>query len=901
MTLHQFNPGKKSWKIYGNTLTSISGDDLKISPSDGNDLILEVSANKQIIFKQGATSYNLVDLSNVASSGSSSGIQNGDDVSFGNVDISETLILNDSTIIYNDNIFAATAINNSSGWLYLENNLYNYSRPAISFGYDNSYSAMIFDITGNNNCFSFEYNSDYTTFLGTKQAPIKISSLILSEYNSANTSSISINESSNNIVIESSAFEMNCNLEMSGNINTNANITMDGTINSVYIKSNLTNFTNSMAIVNHNLSNVSDAINNTFFGFDSGASLTTGDSNVGIGTASLYSNNSGYNNVAIGHESLMNNTSGNNNIGIGYRSLFSAGSNGIDNIAIGSEALESSNGKYNIAIGSKTLEPNTGGWRNVAMGYNSMVNATGGSDCVAIGFESLKSSTNGENNVAIGAYAGDNLTTGDYNIYIGHSCKAGSATNNNEIVIGRNTTGNGSNTVTIGNSSVTHTYLSGNITTNGRVGIGTTSPDGPLNIYESTGTSAGGSGQGTLVLEHGDTNGKSSLTFVSANNRNYDYGAIEYNSGSSGDEKSILRLIAENNGDGGYEDQVRIRINGSDRYTFESNEFNVLDKYKLKNDQLKIENVTSNVPIYCYNSGNNNCLIVVDSNKTLADSMFGGLAGNWNGERVATLYFNTGSDTTNKDDGYITFETKVSGSSRTEVVRITSDGKLGIGTTSPSEMLDVNGNIRVNEIYCNKIISANDNNCYFVFQDGNGGDGIYEIWMHSDGATSHNLVQDKANGETMIRGKGVIVHSDDRLKHNEKYINNSLDIIKKLNPYTYDMTNKFYDASYVGDISGIYYHRAGFIAQQIREIQEISFCSIGEEYDSSNNPIPMGIDYNSLFTYNVAATKELHIIVNNQQNTINELNTKVQSLEYENLLIKSALNELLSEAGKSTV
>ena len=42
-------------------------------------------------------------------------------------------------------------------------------------------------------------------------------------------------------------------------------------------------------------------------------------------------------------------------------------------------------------------------------------------------------------------------------------------------------------------------------------------------------------------------------------------------------------------------------------------------------------------------------------------------------------------------------------------------------------------------------------------------------------------------------------------------------------------------------------------------------------------------------------------IINNQQNTINELNTKVQSLEYENLLIKSALNELLNEAGKSSI
>ena len=39
MSLHQFNPGRKSWKIYGNTLTSISGDDLKLVPYNDKNLI----------------------------------------------------------------------------------------------------------------------------------------------------------------------------------------------------------------------------------------------------------------------------------------------------------------------------------------------------------------------------------------------------------------------------------------------------------------------------------------------------------------------------------------------------------------------------------------------------------------------------------------------------------------------------------------------------------------------------------------------------------------------------------------------------------------------------------------------------------------------------------------------
>ena len=544
------------------------------------------------------------------------GIQNGDDASFGNVDISGTLILNDLTTIYNDTTFGATAINNTYGWLYLENNLTNYSRPAISFGYDSSYSAMVFDTSGNNNYFSFEYNSDYTSFSGTKQAPIKISSLILSEYNSANTSSISINESSNNIVIESSAVQMNCNLEILGNISISGDIipTVD---NAFDIGSPEYNFKDLYLSAN---------------------SLWIGDEiKIGLNLSGTLDFRKRVTNSVP--NSVSSATSLTESIVVDY--------------VLGSGSYSS---------GSRYQDMKLKHWKKYLRDHTNI-------------------SINGKSGNAINIEDIFNISNDDDWQSIHQNLAAGSGITVDSGLISLDST-----------SSVTFN----NITSNGRVGIGIISPDRPLHIYESTGTSAGSSGQGTLVLEHGNTNGKSSLTFVSANNRNSDYGALEYTSGSSGNEKSILRLIAENDGDGGYEDQVRIKISGSDRYTFESNEFNVLDKYKFKNDQLKIENVTGNNPIYCYHSGSNNCLIVVDSNKTLGDIMFGGLAGQWNGTRVAALYFNTGSDTINKDDGYITFETKVSGLSRTEVVRITSDGKLGIGTTSPSEMLDVSGNINTN-------------------------------------------------------------------------------------------------------------------------------------------------------------------------------------------------------------
>ena len=108
------------------------------------------------------------------------------------------------------------------------------------------------------------------------------------------------------------------------------------------------------------------------------------------------------------------------------------------------------------------------------------------------------------------------------------------------------------------------------------------------------------------------------------------------------------------------------------------------------------------------------------------------------------------------------------------------------------------------------------------------------------------------------------------------------------------MTNRFYDASYQGDISGDYNHMAGFIAQEIRAIDDLSYCCYGEEYDVCGNPTSLRLDYNSIFTHGIAAVQEL-----DQKVTL--LEAENQDLKNENLAIKSALNELLELAGKQTI
>jgi hypothetical protein len=95
------------------------------------------------------------------------------------------------------------------------------------------------------------------------------------------------------------------------------------------------------------------------------------------------------------------------------------------------------------------------------------------------------------------------------------------------------------------------------ITTDGNVGIGTTEPKGRLHIYESVGTTTGSNDGthatcGSLVIEHGDSGGASSIVFPSAVNKESDYGYIKYQddisygSTYSEDERSLLIIGTQN-------------------------------------------------------------------------------------------------------------------------------------------------------------------------------------------------------------------------------------------------------------------------------------------------------------------------------------------------------------------
>ena len=201
------------------------------------------------------------------------------------------------------------------------------------------------------------------------------------------------------------------------------------------------------------------------------AALSNGSgayNNVAIGYSSLAAGVSGSSNTAVGTFALQNNTSANYNVGIGYETLRSATTGG-NNTAIGHAAMYSNTtGDVNTAVGENALVSNTSGRYNTSVGVQSQEQNTTGQSNTAIGVAAIDRNIAGHNNAVLGAFAGryisDNSTFNtaiDNSVLIGASAKPLANNANNEIVIGYNAIGNGSNTVTLGNASITSVKTSG--------------------------------------------------------------------------------------------------------------------------------------------------------------------------------------------------------------------------------------------------------------------------------------------------------------------------------------------------------------------------------------------------------------------------------------------------------
>ncbi len=197
---------------------------------------------------------------------------------------------------------------------------------------------------------------------------------------------------------------------------------------------------------------------------------SSGSNNVALGAVALFDAD-GSDNIGIGLEA-MRNASGNANIAIGTEALVTTTS-GTQNVAVGDRSLFANvTGAYNTALGGRTLYYNRSATNTTAIGYEAGLGSDGNTasqNNVFLGYRSGYVNTTGSNNTLLGYQTGDTLTSGSNNILLGYDIDAPASTTSNflsigNLIFGRNIDGTG-NTVSTGN-----------------IGIGTSSPWARLSV-----------------------------------------------------------------------------------------------------------------------------------------------------------------------------------------------------------------------------------------------------------------------------------------------------------------------------------------------------------------------------------------------------------------------------------
>ena len=159
--------------------------------------------------------------------------------------------------------------------------------------------------------------------------------------------------------------------------------------------------------------------------------------NTAVGDSALYNNTMGHSNTASGYRSLHNNETGNCNTASGFRSLYN-----------------NETGWSNTASGYFALKENTMGYRNTASGFQSLHNTTTGNENTAHGTSALFYNTTGDNNTAIGRGALSSNTEGSNNTALGYYADVATDSLSNTTAIGFSASVSSSNSVVIGNLSV---------------------------------------------------------------------------------------------------------------------------------------------------------------------------------------------------------------------------------------------------------------------------------------------------------------------------------------------------------------------------------------------------------------------------------------------------------------
>lgn len=306
------------------------------------------------------------------------------------------------------------------------------------------------------------------------------------------------------------------------------------------------------------------AISNTAVGYRAMTYNTTGGWNSAYGAIALKSNTGGSENSAFGVEALENNTTGNSNVAVGFMASIE-NITGSKNVTIGKWASYfNQSATSTVAIGYSAASGvsnyyNQGG---VYLGSQAGNNAASGSDFnTLLGYQAGYNITTGYGNIVLGSASstGAGITTGNNNILIGTNVSSGlSQTGSNQLNIGNLIFGS-----SLGASSTLST---------GRLGIGTTTSDANGNglgmlAIQTQGSTGNYTATTSGIMIYGQNGGELMRIFASdPNEANFNTANLYV-----GYKAGMNNPTANTSGSGWYNtaigSQAGLNITGGDRNT----------------------------------------------------------------------------------------------------------------------------------------------------------------------------------------------------------------------------------------------------------------------------------------------------------------------------------------------
>ena len=200
----------------------------------------------------------------------------------------------------------------------------------------------------------------------------------------------------------------------------------------------------------------SSGLSNTLYGYSSGRFIAQGDGNTCLGSSAGRNVDNDNYNTLIGGQAGRNMSSSNNTC-VGYQASYMNNAQG-NTVAFGYEAAKNATNSGRLtAIGYQAGKAHTGGNGNTYLGYQAGHLNGNGDRNVVIGDLTVSGSSDYNRVTVIGAGAAGGFgSNANDNTVVGYNAGGSTLTGTNNIIIGSgaNLSGNVSNEITLGNSSV---------------------------------------------------------------------------------------------------------------------------------------------------------------------------------------------------------------------------------------------------------------------------------------------------------------------------------------------------------------------------------------------------------------------------------------------------------------